>query len=430
MGGFDTRTVLSGLAAIASVIIVLWLAFWYFIPAPPHELTIGAGIKDSAFEHIANRYKALLERHHVTLHFRFADAAETARLITDPKSGVSGAFIFSGRLNSQTAPNLVSLGRIGAAPFWIFYRATETLDRLSQLRGKRAYVTHATGDLVDRILAANGIKPGDMAVRPEQGALEAQHLLQGGAVDVAILPPIDLNAPSIQALLRDPNIRLMNVTQAEAIARLFPTVNRLVLPQGVIDLEKNIPQNDVNLIGSTTAFVVRKDLHPELIYLLAQVTKEVHSGGGVFQRPGEFPSLSDPELPMAEEAVDYYRSGPSLLHRYLPFWMINYAKRVAAILIAAVAIVIPIFTLAPRLYAWLQRLRVIRLYRRLRIIEAGMQMALTSDVAAVLKTDLESIDRASRMILPIRHSDQFFALRIHVKELRTELAARLAALTT
>ena len=354
--------------------------------------------------------------------------ASSARLIADPKSGVSGAFLFGGLLNSEAAPDLVSLGRIGAAPFWIFYRGSETLDRLSQLRGKRAYVTVATGDLVDRILAANGIKPGDMAVRPERGAVEAQNLLQKGEVDVAILPPIDLNAPSIQALLRDPNIRLMNVTQAEAITRLFPTLSRLVLPQGVIDLQKNIPPNDVNLIGSTTAFVVRKDMHPELIYLLAQVMKEVHSGGGVFQRPGEFPSLTDPELPMAEEAIDYYRNGPSLLQRYLPFWMINYAKRVAAILIAAVAIVIPIFTYAPRLFAWLQRLRVMRFYRRLRFIETGMQKALTFEGVAALKTELERIDRASR-ILPIRHSDQFFALRIHIKELRSELAVQLAALT-
>ena len=429
MGGLERRMVLRGLAAIASVIAVSWLALWYFIPAPPHELTIAAGVKGGAFEHIANRYKVLLARHHVTLHFRFGTAGQSARLVADPKSGVSGAFLFSGLINGETAPDLVSLGRIGAAPFWIFYRGSETLDRLSQLKGKRAYVTVATGDLVERILAANGVKPGDMRVSPERGALQAQNLLQKGEVDVAILPPIDLNAPSIQALLRDPNIRLMNVSQAEAITRLFPTLNRPVLPQGEIDLEQNIPPDDVNLIGSTTAFVVRKDLHPELVYLLAQVMKEVHGGGGVFQRPGEFPSLTDPELPMAEEALDYYRTGPSFLQRYLPCWMINYAKRVAAIQIAAVAVVIPVFTFAPRLYTWLLRLRLARLYRRLRFIEADLQKALTSDTAAVLQRELESIDRASR-VLPVRHSDQFFALRIHIKELRTELAAQLAASTT
>ena len=415
------------LAALLCLVAVVWLALWYFIPAPPHELTIVAGIKGSAFEHIANRYKALLARHHVTLHLRFANADEAARLVTDPKSGVSGAFIFSGRLNSENAPNLVSLGRIGAAPFWIFYRGSETLDRLSQLKGKRVYITLATGDLVDRILAANGVKPGDMAVRPEQGAVQAQQFLEGGAVDVAILPPIDLNAPSIHVLLRDPNIRLMNVTQAEAITRLFPTLNRLVLPQGVIDLEKNIPPNDFNLIGSTTAFVVRKDLHPELIYLLAQVMKEVHSGGGVFQRPGEFPSLADPELPMAEEAVDYYRNGPSFLHRYLPFWTINYAKRAAAILVAVLAIAIPVFTYAPRLYEWLLRIRLIRLYRRLRAGNARLKESLTADELAALQVDLEEIDRAAN-ILPMRHSDMYFALLMHIDMTRTRLASRLVEL--
>lgn len=45
--------------------------------------------------------------------------------------------------------------------------------------------------------------------------------------------------------------------------------------------------------------------------------KEEHSGGGVFQRPGEFPSVVDSELPMAQEAVDYYRNGPSILQRYV-----------------------------------------------------------------------------------------------------------------
>ncbi len=424
MGNWTLGIILRALAAALCLVATVWLALWYFIPAPPTSITIAAGIKGGAFEHIANRYKERLARHHITLKFRFASAGDSARLIADPKSDVSAAFLFGGLLTRETAPDIVSLGRIDAAPFWIFYRGPETLDRLSQLKGKRAYVTVATGDLVDRILAANGVKPGDMVVSPERGAPAAAKLLQSGEVDVAILPPIDLNAPSIQTMLRDPNIRLMNVSQAEAITRLFPSLNRLVLPQGVIDLEKNIPPSDVSLIGSTSAFVVRKDLHPELIYLLAQVLKEVHSGGGVFQRPGEFPSINDPELPMAEEAVDYYKNGPSFLQRYLPFWMINYAKRIAAIVVTAIAIIIPLFTLTPKLYAWLLNLRLARLYRRLRLVNARLKGELTAEQVAALQDDLENIDRAAN-ILPMRHSDLFFALLMHIDMTRTRLASRL-----
>src|SRR5690242_19198199 len=164
------QIVLRALAALLCIIAAVWFALWYFIPAPPHEFTIAAGIKGGAFEHIAERYRERLARHHITLHFRFASAGETFKLVPDPKSGVSAGFLFSGLLTAETAPDLESLGRIGAAPFWIFYRGSEALERLSQLKGKRAYVTIATGDLVDRILAANGVKPGDMMVSPERGA--------------------------------------------------------------------------------------------------------------------------------------------------------------------------------------------------------------------------------------------------------------------
>ena len=83
------------------------------------------------------------------------------------------------------------------------------------------------------------------------------------------------------------------------------------MPQDVIDLAHNIPANDVTLIGTTNAVLVRNDLHPELIYLLARTLQEAHSEAGLFQKVGEFPSQTDPEYPMAESAVHFYKNGPS-----------------------------------------------------------------------------------------------------------------------
>lgn len=67
----------------------MWLALWYFISAPPTSITIAAGTKDGAFEHIASRYKERLARHHITLNLRFGAVRDTVRQITDPKSGVA-----------------------------------------------------------------------------------------------------------------------------------------------------------------------------------------------------------------------------------------------------------------------------------------------------------------------------------------------------
>ncbi len=284
-------------------------------------------------------------------------------------------------------------------------------------------VTPAIDKLVKSILAANGINADNTQLSSVFGVPLVAKKLRDGDWDAVFLPPIDLNAPAIQSMLRDSAIRLMNVAQVEALTRRFPVLHHLVLPQGVIDLAKNVPPADVNLVGSSNSVVVRKELHPELKYLLARTLRDVHGGAGIFQRAGEFPTQTDPEFPVAEEALDYYRNGPSYLQRYLPFRMINDAKRVAAIVVAAVAIVIPVFTLTPKLYAWLLNLRLTRLYRRLRLVNARLKGDLTADQIGALQGDLDSIDHAAN-ILPMRHSDLFFSLLIHIEATRTRLDAR------
>jgi len=416
---------LRALAAIMCIAGVVWLGLWYFIPAPPSTITIAAGLKGGAFEQTASHYREILARQHVTLDLYFAKTPpDIIKLINDPKSGVDAAFIFAGQTNSAESPALVSLGRIYASPYWIFYRGEE-LDSLAQVKGKRLNIP-VFGKLPTKVLDAFGINASNTPITdiPGPAAIKA---FGDNKVDVVYLPPIELSSPSIQALLRDPAVRLMNVSQTDAITRLFPALRHLVLPQGVIDLGGNIPAHDVNLIASTIAILVRKELHPQLIYLLAQTLQEEHAGSGIFQRAGEFPTLIDPEFPMAEEAVDYYRNGPSFMQRYLPFWMINYTKRIVAVSIAAVAVVIPVFTYAPKLYAWLVNLRLLRLYRRLRLVNARLKTELSAEQVGELQADLDHIDRAAN-ILPMRQSDLFFALLMHIRFTRTELTSRAAAL--
>ena len=410
-------------ATILSAVVVVWLALWYFIPAPPLTITIAAGSKGGAFEQIAYKYREKLARHHIKLDVRLTGgAADNLKLMQDRSSGVDAAFLFGGQSNAEQSPDLLSLGRITFNPIWVFYRGTETLDRLSQLKGKRVGAFLGLAPL-QRVLSANGINAANATLLPRMG-LPAVRALKDGEVDVIVILA-ELNSPQTQSLLQDPTVRLMNLTQAEALTKIVPSLDRLVLPQGVVDLDKNIPASDVNLIATTTAVVVRKTLHPELIFLLAQTLQEEHGGAGVFQRAGEFPIQSDPEYPMAEEAVDYYKSGPSFLHRYLPFLMINYAKRLAAIIVAAVAIVIPVFTYAPRLYHWLIGARLMKLYRRLRDIETELESPLSAAQVEAIQEKLESIYRAAR-ILPMRHSDLFINLMTHIRLMRMELASRLA----
>jgi hypothetical protein len=91
------------------------------------------------------------------------------------------------------------------------------------------------------------------------------------------------------------------------------------------------------------------------------------------------------------------------------------------------AIAVPLFTFAPKLYAWFLQARMAKLYRRLRAVDANLRDDLTAVQGAALQSDLEAIDRAAS-ILPLRHSDMFFALHFHIDRTRVRLERRLIEL--
>jgi hypothetical protein len=100
------------------------------------------------------------------------------------------------------------------------------------------------------------------------------------------------DATAVRSLLQNPKVRIMSFPTAEAFTIIFPELVRLVLPRGVIDIDRNIPPTDVPLIGSTAKVLVRSDLHPEIVQLLLQMMVEAHGARAIFQRSGEFPRIS------------------------------------------------------------------------------------------------------------------------------------------
>jgi len=52
----------------------------------------------------------------------------------------------------------------------------------------------------------------------------------------------------VEQLAVAPGIRLLNLDRAEAYTRRFPSLTKLILPQGVFDFVKNLPAHDVTLL--------------------------------------------------------------------------------------------------------------------------------------------------------------------------------------
>ena len=412
------------LAATVCVAALAWLGMEYLIPAPPSQIVIATSPAGEHYHNLGTRYQGILAATDMKVELRTTNGAkENLGLLNDPNSGIQVAFMQGGVSNSNLAPDLMSLGRIDHQIFWLFYTASETLTDLSQLKGKRIGLgAEGSGDraVCEKILAVAGVTYDNttlVSVAPDN----VINSLDGGALD-AVFRNFSPDSPVLDTLLRGSQYRLMNFSEAEALTRIFPYLVRLVLPRGAIDIAQKTPASDTALVATTNVLLARKDIHPSVVDLLAQTTLRAHSTPGLFRKVGEFPTEADPEYPISQGARDFYRNGPSFLNRYLPFWMTNYAQRFIAVLVAVIAIVLPVFNYAPKLFLWLIRDRVRRLYRRLRLVDKALLTEPDSAQMQVLQTELENIARAAN-IVPMHSSDLFFELRAHIDRTRRHLAS-------
>jgi TRAP transporter TAXI family solute receptor len=417
------RSALTALVMVLCIAGVSWFALNRLVPEPPRHVTIAAGSKGGAFEFYALKYQEILARSHVRLDIRFTDGTgENLKLLAQPDSGVDVAFVQGGVTDSKRSPGLESLGRIDYLVFVVFCRATDSSADLTALAGKRIAIGpqgSGTNIVITQILSASGINAQTATLLPLAGQ-EAVDALNDDRADVIILGN-SLEAPLVQSLLRDPKVRLLSLPRAKALARRFPFLTRLELPAGVVDFQDNIPAKDIDLIGTTISVVARDDVHPEIVGLLARALKEVHSEPGILHQYGEFPSETDPDFPMAESASDYYKNGPSFLHRYLPFWVVSYVKRLLAILVAVIAVAVPVFSYAPKLYLLVLRRHISKIYRDLRLLETRLVPGLSAEEQADCGRALNDIEREAGG-LPLRHSDLFFELKQQIDAVRARFA--------
>jgi TRAP-type uncharacterized transport system substrate-binding protein len=430
MLGYSRWQLFKGLAAAVCIVSIVSLALIYFVPAPPSKVIMATGAKGGAFEYYGRQYRETFARSNFELELReTAGAAENLELLLDPNSGVEIALMTGGVSDGKHAPGLLSLGTVFNSPFWFFYSSSEPIDQLSQLTGKRIAigpVGNGARLLAEKVLGKAGVNSENTTFLPFAASAAVEALNNGNADAVSIIGPPD--ATAVHSLLQNPNARIMNFPAAEAFTIIFPELVRLVLPQGVLDIKRNIPPHDVPLIGATFKVLVRSDLHPEIVALMLQAMVEAHGAREIFQRSGEFPNGTDTEYPVALAATDFYKNGPSLMQRHVPLWLSVHVQRALAVLVAALAIGYPLFRLMPVAYTWINRRRLFYWYAQLKALEASFDTDPTDKHLTRKQTEIERIeDAVSHIQFPLTFSDQVYNLRSHIDIVRQKIASHVNA---
>jgi TRAP transporter TAXI family solute receptor len=409
-------------------IALLLAAYWLLDPQPPKRVVLATGPERSAYDDFGKRYKAELARFGIEVVLKPSRGSfENLRSLRDAKSDVDLAFVQGGSSEAarpvdeedDDGPKLVSLGSLSYEPVWVFYRGKTQLGQMAGLKGRRVNVGargSGTPGLVAKLLAANHLEREDLK-RTNLDETPAVVALLGGELDAAVL----VSAPEsqmVQMLLQTPGIRLLEFPQAEAYARRLPFMSPVRLPRGVADVARDVPSRDLQLVATTTALVAREGTHPALVQLFVQAASRIHGRAGWLARAGEFPSAAHSEFPLARDAERYYRVGPPLLQRYLPFWLANLVDRMWVALFSIIAVLVPLSRLVPPLYRFRVRSRIFRWYRQLRQIEESIGR---KDPAKLLE-ELEGLDaRAARIVVPLSYNDELYSLRSHIDLVRERL---------
>lgn len=417
-------------------LLLLALAYWWLDPNPPKRVVLATGPAQSAYDEFGKRYAQALSRYGITVELLPSQGSSAnLELLRTGKADLGFVQGGSADIGYDDEESITSLGSLFVEPLWLFYRED------SALRLKQSPTIQSLGDLIGwRVnvgTAGSGV-PRLFSTLLDVNRIDRQQLtlteLEQTPATVAFLDgEIDAivfaSAPEslmVQMLLQSPGVRLLNFAQSEAYSRRFGYLTPVVMPQGVVDLSKNIPDRDMHLVASTTSLLAGAKTHPAILQLFAQTAVGLHSGGSWFNRAREYPSLEHSEVPISPEAVRAIKSGPPFLQRYLPFWLANLVERMWLAMGLILALALPLSRVVPPLYTFRIRSRVFRWYAELRSIE--QRFAEPGDAPAPVDELLEQLDRldqrVQQVVVPLSYTDELYALRGNIGLVRKQLLQR------
>ena len=413
------------------VFLAVLLAFgitWHFVqPAPPTHVIIATGPKQGVYYAMAQKYVDYFRANGVTLEVReTGGSVDNFNLLKQPDSGVDVALVQAGSSPPEDQrKGIEAVAGIYYEPVIVFYRGDTAVTRLPQLAGKKIAIG-AEGSgvrvMAQMLLSEAGVSPkADGSTMVDLGGDAAADALEAKQIDSAfyVIAP---DAPVIARLLATPGVHMMSFDNAHAYGRLHPFLSPTTLYRGSVDIKKNLPETDIDLIAAPTTLAVRDTAHSAIIQLLVRAAQEANRGATLLSDPGVFPNALGSELPFNYDARYFLQNPPSILHRTLPFWLASMIDRLIILILPLLVVLIPLFRLTPAALNWRTQRKLLARYKRVRQIEQSLSatspaFALRDGIEELTKMD----DDLTKLKLPTSSSKDLYDLRNSVEYVRTRL---------
>ncbi len=394
-------------------------------PPPPRSFKIAAGSAGGAYHAYAELYREILARQGYTL-----EVVETAGSIDNHRRLMAGEVELA-LLQGGAAPAVVdaadlelsSLASLFYEPIWLFHRADQPLDQYTDLAGRRIAIGpegSGTRALARQLLTTNGIDETEAELL-SLSSLEAAEAIERGEIDAALFVTA-ADSSFIPRLVARDDVTLLSVRRSLAYRKAHPFLSRVILAEGVLGLEQNLPEEDVSLLAAAASLVARDDLNHALIPLLLGAMEEVHGGIGTFSSAGTFPSEHLVEYPLRPEARHYLENGPSFLQRFLGFRAATAIDRLKILLLPLITLLFPVFKAAPPIYRWRIRSKIYRWYEDLSWADEILHEQPTDEEISVHVAALHKLEyEVARVDVPLSYMDEYYSLRVHIQLILSKL---------
>lgn len=425
----ESKELLKVYGISALLIIAGFITAYQFVgPAPTKNIVIATGGQSGAYYGFGMQYAAQFSKDGVDLTVLESTGSidNLAQLMEDGRN-VHAALIQGGIGKPEDFPNLESLGSLYYEPLWLFHHKALNLETLGDLKGKRIAIGSqgsGTYALAAKLLARCGVT-GENSEFQETGGKDAIQALTENRAD-ALFVVSGITSGTVNALIRHPDLSLYSFQRADAYVRNYKYLSKVILPRGSVDLEKNIPHQDITLVAPAANLIIRNDLHPALMYLFLMAADKTHQEGGLLEDRGAFPTPQAVGFPLNKEANRFYQKGPPFLMRVLPFWLATWLVRMFVMVIPLVTILYPLIKIAPPAYTWRVRRKVHKLYKQLHQLEMDLADTREKERLEKLLEQLNGLEhKAASVQVPASYLDAQYNLRRHIDLIRDKLTRQM-----
>jgi uncharacterized protein len=410
------------------VVASFYLTSKFIEPSSKKEITIATGSIDGEYYNTALKYKEILEKQKVKVNILTSNGSmENIQFLNDKKADI--AFVQNGIDFLKKQTEIKAIASIYYEPLWIFYKNDEyKMDYLIQLITKRVSLGReksGTEDLALKMLNDNGINNENTQLLNNSTA-EAKDLLIKGEIDAMFIVSSP-NSKIIKELLENPDIKLFNFKRAKAYSRKYTFLESTPLYEGTIDLYRNLPSEDINLLSTTANLIVRNGFSDELTRLILKEIKKVHNKKELFEAANQFPNIENLTIDINEDADRYFTYGDTWLEKIFPYWIASNIDRLSILLIPLITLMIPLSKGFFPLYRWSIRSKIYKWYEQIHkidlITEYESQDKLQDCLAqiTILKKEIKQETK-----VPLSYMGEYYDLIMHLELIISKINTKLS----